>query len=39
MSFLCLSQGDPVKEKEISGPKLIGVHGDSYIYAVFKGLV
>ncbi len=25
-----------VKGKEISGPKAIGVHGDSYIYAVFK---
>ena len=27
-----------VKGKEISGPKMIGVHGDSYIFAVFKGL-
>ena len=27
-----------VKGKEISGPKAIGVHGDSYIYAVFKKL-
>ena len=27
-----------VKGKEITGPKMIGVHGDSYIYAVFKGL-
>lgn len=27
-----------VKRKEISGPKMIGVHGDSYIFAVFKGL-
>ena len=25
-----------MKGKEISGPKAIGVHGDSYIYAVFK---
>lgn len=25
-----------VKGKEINGPKAIGVHGDSYIYAVFK---
>ena len=25
-----------VKGKEISGPKAIGVHGVSYIYAVFK---
>ena len=27
-----------VKGKEITGPKMIGVHGDSYIFAVFKGL-
>lgn len=27
-----------VKGKEISGPKAIGVHGDSYIYAVFKAI-
>lgn len=27
-----------VKGKEVSGPKAIGVHGDSYIYAVFKAL-
>lgn len=27
-----------VKGKKISGPKMIGVHGDSYIYAVFKRL-
>jgi len=25
-----------VKGKKISGPKAIGVHGDSYIYAVFN---
>ena len=25
-----------VKGKEINGPKAIGVHGDSYIYTVFK---
>lgn len=27
-----------VKGKEISGPKMIGVHGDSYIFAVFKAI-
>lgn len=27
-----------VKGMKISGPKMIGVHGDSYIYAVFKRL-
>lgn len=27
-----------VKGKEISGPKAIGVHGDSYIYAVLKAI-
>ena len=27
-----------VKGKEITRPKMIGVHGDSYIFAVFKGL-
>lgn len=27
-----------VKGKQINGPKAIGVHGDSYIYAIFKAM-
>lgn len=27
-----------VKGEDFSGPKAIGVHGDSYIYAVFKAI-
>lgn len=27
-----------VNGQQISGPKAIGVHGDSYIYAVFKAI-